>query len=547
MNTHKPIETVLEALLNGDEPGDLNALAAAASDDPKLAAKVREELEFSEMLRQAVHNDAPIASNDLLLRVGQAPQTEAELFDLACDGNHSSYDLNRVARYLEDNPDRLADLRVRMMEDEWLRQAVSASKSEESFIEALETRMWAETTQDHFVEDFSVRLEEEIAAQDPEETGILDFPGAWSKAALELTAVAAAVAITAFMVVVFATGSNEEEGAVLAQMSKVSSDALWSADSPLTDGSSFRSGTYELETGLVSLRFPNGNEMTVQGPAIFELESDHSAVVHSGLAVARAEAKDMGFTLRSKGLSISEPGKMIGIDARSSLSTEALVFDGDAGVCLDDSGKCREIYQFEAVRADNNSDQLLDVPYNPRAFEKAWALVAGVENNLGDVSIEMPGTEIQPTKGISGRVQVYVEKESFEPEQDLEVDQISVGKFADAVVNPGQALQAGGKLTSYLLQLWPEGKVTDNGEEVEASLTFDQPVVGVIFSSERLASSDAAVGTSISHIGVEEISGRGLDSGNDWILLSEDRRTVNLRLKGGKAQLDQVRVLVASQ
>lgn len=546
MNRESHIETSLEALLNGDQDADLDGLAMAAKADPKLAEKVRAELEFSEMIRQVFHNDIESTSEDLHWQVSHNEQTESELFDLACDGRHSRFDLNRVARYLGENADRIPDFRLRLIEDEWLRQAVSKSKSEESFVEALETRMWAESKVDHFVEDFSARLEEEFSDHKPD---ILDFPGVWSKAAMELVAVAAAVALTAFLAVVFISGSGDEAGgAVVAEASKVTSDVIWSGDSPVTDGTSFRSGTYQLESGLVSLRFANGNEMTVQGPALFDLESDSSAFVHSGLAVARSEANDLGFTLKSKGLSISQPAKMIGIDARSDHSTEALVFEGDAGVCLDDGGKCREIYQYEAVKTDKDSGRLVDVPYNPRAFEKAWALVAGVENNLGDVKFEMPGTEIHPSKGSSGHVQVYVEKEAFEPEKGIEVDQLATGIFADATVNSGQSLQANGKLTSYLLQLWPEGQSSqDNGEEVEASLTFDQPVVGLIFSSERLASSDAEVGTSISHIGVEEISGRGLDSGNDWILLSEDRRTVNLRLKGGKAQLDQVRVLVASK
>ena len=77
-------------------------------------------------------------------------------------------------------------------------------------------------------------------------------------------------------------------------------------------------------------------------------------------------------------------------------------------------------------------------------------------------------------------------------------------------------------------------------EEVETSLTFDHPVVGVIFSSDRLDSSDAAVGSAL-----EEAGRRGLDSGEDEILLSEDRRTLNLRFRGGGDHAEQVRVLVA--
>jgi hypothetical protein len=91
-----------------------------------------------------------------------------------------------------------------------------------------------------------------------------------------------------------------------------------------------------------------------------------------------------------------------------------------------------------------------------------------------------------------------------------------------------------------LLQLNPsEGPEAD--EEVETSLTFDHPVVGVIFSSDRLENSDAAVGSAFPEAGGR----RGLDSGEGEILLSEDRRTLNLRFHGGGGHAEQVRVLVA--
>ena len=134
---------------------------------------------------------------------------------------------------------------------------------------------------------------------------------------------------------------------------------------------------------------------------------------------------------------------------------------------------------------------------------------------------------------------MFVENESFRPDGGVEVDQVAVGAFATAEPNPGEALEASGELRSYLVQLTPTEKEGAE-EEVETSLTFDHPVVGVIFSSDRLDSSDAAVGSAL-----EEAGRRGLDSGEDEILLSEDRRTLNLRFRGGGDHAEQVRVLVA--
>lgn len=291
------------------------------------------------------------------------------------------------------------------------------------------------------------------------------------------------------------------------------------------------------------MRMFSGSQLTVEGPAIFEVGEDASTFVHEGIALARVSSTDLGISLRSKGLSISESARLIGIDARTEGTTEAIVFDGDGGICLTEGGKCRELSEFEAIKVDHLRERLVDVPYNPRAFSNAWALLSGVEHNLGSVRIEMPGAEISSDRGKEGEVQIYVENESFRPERDLEVDQVVVGEFSVAEANPGQQLQAKGELRSYLLQLWPSE--TGEGGEVETSLTFDHPVVGVIYSSDRLVSSDSSVGSPISHAG-DRVSGkRGMDSGNDEILLSQDRRTLNLRFKGGGAQAEQVRVLVA--
>ena len=200
---------------------------------------------------------------------------------------------------------------------------------------------------------------------------------------------------------------------------------------------------------------------------------------------------------------------------------------------------------MEAVKADLIRDKFVAIPFDPEPFSKTWELLAGVKKNMGSVRIEPPGTKIEASDSLDGtnEVQVFVENDSFHPDHDLEVDQIQLGEFAGAETNPGQALQASGELRSYLLQLWPsEGS---DGEEVEASLTFDHPIVGVIYSSDRLAESDHSVGTSITHVGEEFNSGRGLDSGSDQILLSDDRRTINLKLNGGDLEVDQIRVLVA--
>jgi hypothetical protein len=549
MNPESPADESFRRLLHGEaDADDWAGLADRAAVDPGFAARLSGELGFSELLRQAfAHGDRDVAP-DFEAALASAGLGRDELLQRVWEGSASTYECDQVAKGLWEDPAGARELRRRLAEDEWLHESVAASKSEQAFIESLETRMWAATRRDHFVDDFAKRLDREIAAtarELPEADKIVPFPRAFAQVALKLGAAAAAVALGAFLIGQLAAGRYHDGGTrAPASLAKASADAEWGEGaSPARDGS-LRPGLYELKSGVVSLRLAGGGEMTVEGPARFEVNADASTNVHQGIALARLSEEDSGTTLRSRGLSISEPARLIGIDARTDESTEAVVFNGVGGICLTDSGKCRDLASFEAVKADHVRDRLIDVPYNPRAFSKAWEMLAGVEDNLGPVQIELPGSVISAAGGTEGEVRVFVENDSFRPESGLEVDRLVAGEFALAQPNPGQALESKGNLRSYLLQLTPSETVSGDGA-VETSLTFDHPVVGVIFSSERLENSDVTVGSSLAEAGEGAAQDRGLESGEDEILLSEDRRTLNLRFKGETDHAGQVRVLVA--
>ncbi len=541
MESKSRAEDLLSDLLSGDASGEsLRELAELASHDKSLASRIRSELEFSEMLGQAVRVE-PLDGNRLFTEALDASSlSREELMARATDGEISGAECNELAKALFDAPDEVARLKKQLAENEWMREAVSDSRGEAAFIEALETRMWAETNRDHFVEDFQDRLEREVLSDSSAPDNVIEMPISWTPTVLKMAAVAAVVALGAFFAAQMGMKQLPASGAV-ATVTKSSDDVKWTGDRMPGAKGQVTTGRYELERGIVALEFPGGGEMTVEGPALFEVKDDETAHVYHGVAMARNEPSEGGIKLKANGLVVSEPVPLIGIDARSEYSTEAIVFEGDGGICFED-GSCRSLFEFEAVKADRTRERLVDIPYNPQPFLGGWELLSGVEKNLGSVRIEMPGTRIESTDR-EGEVQVFVENESFRPEAELEVDQVDTGHFASAEVNPGQALQARGELRSYLLQLWPTNGI--EGEEVEASLTFDHEVVGLIYSSDRLMNSDTSVGTSITHVGEEFNRGRGLDQGSDEILLSEDRRTLNLRLKGGELEVDQIRVLVA--
>jgi len=548
-------DELLASLLHGEaDPSCLEEIARRAQGDVEFAALVGEELRWSEWIRQALGGVAldPRRSAERFEEALSAERADLEaLAASAVDGRLGHAGSERLARALLDDPDRIAELRRSLAFDECLRQAVAPHKSEVAFLESLETRMWAETRRDHFVEAFEERLEAELQAHDPVE-GVVEMPRVRDNGVFwRMGAVAAAVALGAFVFVQQLAMRWEDsafQGDALAFATAVKStrDVRWLGEMRPDEAGRFREGRYHLERGVVALRFPSGGEMTVEGPAVFEVNGPDSAFVSHGVALARASSAENGIAISSRGMDFPEPLPLIGIDARSEHSTGVVVFDGDGGVCLPDGG-CRVLNPRDSVRSDLTRDKLVDVPYNPQPFARGWELLAGVECNLGPVRIELPGSRAddlarEPSESPrEGEVRVFVERESFATESPLEVEQIRPGHFASVGSNPGQSLQARGELRSYLLQLWPaEG-------EMEASLTFDHEVVGIIFTSDRLADSSSMLGTAYVPVPAGGRVGDGVahGAGGNEILLSDDRRTLSLRVRPGEAPVDQVRVLVA--
>ena len=102
----------------------------------------------------------------------------------------------------------------------------------------------------------------------------------------------------------------------------------------------------------------------------------------------------------------------------------------------------------------------------------------------------------------------------------------------------GEVIAEKGQLRSYLLEFKP-GKNGRAESTLEASMTFDHPGVGVIFSEDRLINSDDLIGAG------GEQANESITKGQ--VLLSDDGRTVNLVLTDvdSKPVSGKVRVLVA--
>lgn len=553
MDFHDTFKELLSKLLADDcTSEEQEELARLCLEDPKRFKILRDELEFVELIRIADDWEPVGSATGFARRIGKRIAGEMPGFDdladtlaLSLESNDHA-EIEELAHHCALSDENAESLRRRLEWDDLLGQAASPARSEDHFIDALVTRMWAEQEQDPFVDETCsriIQLHPEAAVQEERTipSNLLSF-GTW------ITAAAAVLTLGFYL------WFPGKEAAPVAQLASATDDVAWAEGSGKGAQNGFLPGRYQLETGVVKLRFRNGAEMTVEGPAEFEIRGEHEAFVHRGLAVIdQAETIAGGgspFVLESNGLKLAEKTQTVGVDARSERATEAVVFNGGAEVCVPKQSDCRNLYAYEAVRVDLNREKVFDIPYKPDVFARSWEVIAGVERNSGSVRIGMPG-EAPETGKKSGEVNVFVENSRFVPETDIEVDQLDPGQFADANGGGvGRRLRVGGELRSYLLEMNPVDSEKRTGG-IEASVTFSNQVVGVIFSSDRLEQSDSQVGANMTGLTGDFSQARGLDAAaddleKDEILLSDDGRTVNLRLHGGGGdRLDHVRVLVA--
>jgi hypothetical protein len=114
----------------------------------------------------------------------------------------------------------------------------------------------------------------------------------------------------------------------------------------------FDPGSYELKAGTVHLRYANGADLVVQGPARFDIRDEFHTKLSFGRVRAIVPPTAHGFTVETRDVSYEDMGTEFGLsmDADTGESTMH-VFDGQ--VNLHRSGKpelLKSVYEGDAVR-----------------------------------------------------------------------------------------------------------------------------------------------------------------------------------------------------
>jgi len=339
-----------------------------------------------------------------------------------------------------------------------------------------------------------------------------------------------------------------------------SSNAVWEGDS-LDEGIPIHPQTLSLRSGLVRLEFVDGVEVTLQGPAEYEVMDVGRTRLLSGLLTAIVPPGAEGFQVDTPTAEVIDLGTAFGIELDDDGIANVSVFDGEVEVRPTNNLQRRLVHEGEAVRI-TNSNEIEPSEFDAAAFKKVWPVSSGIVRSTGAFrfSPQWP----RRLRFVQSDSDIFVLPEGYVQtlDQPINVNVTVPGVYRTQADLTARELPVGRRVKCFLLQFNPveqsNGKRRppsnrpnpadlnpDDLKRIVGEITFDRPVLGLIVRGDDLRASD---GRFSERGGRVPQKGRALElfgtPRDDVITLSEDRHTVKLDLAAFGIFGDHVRVIV---
>lgn len=107
---------------------------------------------------------------------------------------------------------------------------------------------------------------------------------------------------------------------------------LFGASSGFNNGSAVRTGSYQLDEGIVQITFESGVEVVIEAPASFEIHGPELMILNEGRLVANVTTEGVGFTVETPDAEVVDYGTEFAIEVVGQGSSEVHVFQGEVEV-----------------------------------------------------------------------------------------------------------------------------------------------------------------------------------------------------------------------
>lgn len=130
------------------------------------------------------------------------------------------------------------------------------------------------------------------------------------------------------------TSSKMKPGEPVASLTRsvAASLELFGASSDFVNGSAVRTGSYQLDEGLVQITFESGVEVVIEAPASFEIHSPEFMILNEGRLAANVPPEGIGFTVETPDAEVVDYGTEFAIEVVGERSSEVHVFKGEVEV-----------------------------------------------------------------------------------------------------------------------------------------------------------------------------------------------------------------------
>lgn len=321
-------------------------------------------------------------------------------------------------------------------------------------------------------------------------------------------------------------------------------------DAEFGDAAELRTGdrlpprTILLQSGFIRLAFDDGVEVTLQGPAEYELLSTGKTRLLSGLLTATVPTGAEGFTVETPTAEVVDLGTAFGIDVREGGVSRVSVFEGEVEVSPSDSDEMKRLKEGDSVRVATGV-AIESVEFDPEPFTKVWPVASGIARSTESFRFVPPWP--RQIKLIRSDTDIFIlpEGRPVTLGSSLRVSTSLPGEYSTEESLTGADISAGQKIRSFLLMSHPEKAGPRVIKPMSGSITFDAPVLGLIVRHEELQESTRRFlrrgPRTIREEQQLELNG---EADSDVITLSEDRRTVTLDLKVRSRFGELLRVIV---
>lgn len=337
--------------------------------------------------------------------------------------------------------------------------------------------------------------------------------------------------------------------ATIRQLSQVT----WKSD-VLSENDRVGAQTLELTSGIVRLQFDNGVDITLEGPARYELSSSDKTSLTSGVLVATVPPDAEGFSVDTPSAKVIDLGTSFGVSVGEHGVADVYVFDGEVEVVTEKADEARKITEGESIRLDADGGMRL-TEFNAGRFEKLWPISSGIIGSTETFEFVPPWPRRH--RFGSSDEKIFLAPEGFTTRlaEPLKVNISSAGDYTTIEQLTPSELPAGERVRSFMMQYLPtEEAGRRRGKKVTGSITFEQPVLGLIVLHDELVASNRVGRPPRGPGGPSGPGGPGgpsprrqlelLGRNGDRITLSEDRRTVTVELTAPRRSPDLIRVIV---